>query len=1142
LEDVSKELKICTLLSEKYEYVPPTLLLRCIEAVENASKSAAECINITHEQDSSDGFDNSVVLVTSISANVQKVLLSMQTLFKSNVDSIQKNIDDEANGLPGLHNKENNDKNVGDFEPLLACHKQTTKEWSALNLSKTSSSMKDLIENLRLASESSNVSESSLESYFGASADACTLITKLDDVCRSRLIDSITFHRSSAKLAYILLRVFRLLVAKGYCSQDASEKDGDGDENGDISNMKFEDDVEGTGMGEGEGKDDVTDQIEDEEQLLGLKNDKDDEDKQSQEQKTLDEKDVDTGMEMENDFDGEMYDVPEPKEEQKDEGDGDDEEEELDREMGKDGDPNEDVIDEKMWDGDDEDDENGEKQEEKFEKDSKVDGEAIEGETRTKENDDDSVNESKDEEGKDNQPDLLDKTEVDESKQDAEDGNTDPINDDTEDKYEENHVDVRKDDVSDVDPDEMDLDDNVNLDDGENESENLENEDDLTDLQDDKSNASEGDGVEMGETVDEDESNQSDDENIDALQSAIAGEAEDSQDNEIPEEPENEIPEIDMTNEKDANDEAHGVSAPKGKSCSNQEEEEKEEQDEKEGDETKDESKSAGSNNPDNVPNQSNGEEDGDETGDVSRGTYDKSQENKNDNESKTPNPFQNPGDAEKFWHQKLNMASDHPENEENPDDNCEKDDECDNDGTNDEETNGMFDFAHENEASTTQVLSTVEEEEALKLEDNEANKDSEESPDEKGKQEQSKVSIKDDQLEGSDNIQNKKPTEHKKGEHAKDLDEINSKDEELENAEDDVNSCESSVCDDENQDLSEEINDLSVKDNKVVTDLAQLKVREDDMEIEIDTQKSLFDQNEKLHGNSSIGDDEIIRQQWAELSSTTLSISRRLCEKLRLVMEPLIATKLKGDYRTGKRINMKRVIGYIASGFRKDKIWLRRTKPAKRDYRVLIAVDNSESMNKGGAGEVALAALATLANGMSQLEIGELGVASFGEDMKLLHPFHEPFTQQSGATVVRNLKFEEKRTRTALCVESAIGSLENAASNSSRQLVLLISDGRIERDNRSKLRRLVREMSERNILLVMIIVEGGTIKKKQDSIVNMKEVSFENGKPKVKHFIEDYPFPYYMILEDINSLPELLGDALRQWFELMAQNQNANN
>jgi midasin (ATPase involved in ribosome maturation) len=80
--------------------------------------------------------------------------------------------------------------------------------------------------------------------------------------------------------------------------------------------------------------------------------------------------------------------------------------------------------------------------------------------------------------------------------------------------------------------------------------------------------------------------------------------------------------------------------------------------------------------------------------------------------------------------------------------------------------------------------------------------------------------------------------------------------------------------------------------------------------------------------------------------------------------------------------------------------------------------------------------------------------------------------------------------------------------------------------------------MSEKNILLVMIIVEGESSpgKKKKDSIINMKEVNFENGKPKVTSFIDDYPFPYYMVLDDIVSLPEVLGDALRQWFEMLAQ------
>ena len=52
-----------------------------------------------------------------------------------------------------------------------------------------------------------------------------------------------------------------------------------------------------------------------------------------------------------------------------------------------------------------------------------------------------------------------------------------------------------------------------------------------------------------------------------------------------------------------------------------------------------------------------------------------------------------------------------------------------------------------------------------------------------------------------------------------------------------------------------------------------------------------------------------------------------------------------RGDYRTGKRLNMRKVIAYIASEFRKDKIWLRRTKPSKRQYQIMVAVDDSSSM-----------------------------------------------------------------------------------------------------------------------------------------------------------------------------------------------------
>ncbi len=61
-------------------------------------------------------------------------------------------------------------------------------------------------------------------------------------------------------------------------------------------------------------------------------------------------------------------------------------------------------------------------------------------------------------------------------------------------------------------------------------------------------------------------------------------------------------------------------------------------------------------------------------------------------------------------------------------------------------------------------------------------------------------------------------------------------------------------------------------------------------------------------------------------------SSSGALC---RLILEPTLASRLAGDYRTGKRLNMRRVIAFVASQFRKDKIWMRRTRPDKRKYQV---------------------------------------------------------------------------------------------------------------------------------------------------------------------------------------------------------------
>lgn len=49
-------------------------------------------------------------------------------------------------------------------------------------------------------------------------------------------------------------------------------------------------------------------------------------------------------------------------------------------------------------------------------------------------------------------------------------------------------------------------------------------------------------------------------------------------------------------------------------------------------------------------------------------------------------------------------------------------------------------------------------------------------------------------------------------------------------------------------------------------------------------------------------------REVWARCEALTGGLVGELAEQLRLILEPTLASRLAGDYRTGKRINMKKV------------------------------------------------------------------------------------------------------------------------------------------------------------------------------------------------------------------------------------------
>ncbi|CAA3002692.1 Midasin [Olea europaea subsp. europaea] len=284
----------------------------------------------------------------------------------------------------------------------------------------------------------------------------------------------------------------------------------------------------------------------------------------------------------------------------------------------------------------------------------------------------------------------------------------------------------------------------------------------------------------------------------------------------------------------------------------------------------------------------------------------------------------------------------------------------------------------------------------------------------------------------------------------------------------------------------------------------------------------------------------------WRRYELLTSRLSQELAEQLRLVMEPTSASKLQGYYKTGKRIDMKKVMAYFASYFQNSNMWLRWTRPNKRDYQVVIAVDDSRSMSESRCGGVAIEALVTVCRTMSQLEVGKSAVASFGQkgNVRLLHDFDQPFTGEAGIKIISSLTFEQENTIVDDPMVDLLRYLNNMLDtavmnarlpcgyNPLQQLVLIISDGRFHQKDHVK--RCVRDILSKMRMVAFILIDSP-----HEPIMNLKEVTFSReefskGNIKFSKYLDSFPFPFYVVLKNIEALPRTVADLLRQWFELM--------
>ncbi|XP_021695635.1 midasin [Aedes aegypti] len=965
------------------------------------------------------------------------------------------------------------------------------------------------------------------------------------------LIQQLGAHKISTKMLSVMLTVFIELGTKGFCvpkdlledEQEAGGEQQEGNEQGE----KF-------GFEDGEGGKDVSNKIESEDQL-------DDAKKPGQEDKNDEEEEKDNkeekGIDMSEDFDSKLQDVEKPEGEDSEE--EKDDEEDADKQMGETEEGAE-KLDDQIW-GDDEEKEEKDKEEDMEEEDGKGSGEADDKHNNLDSEKDKAPGEE--EEGLD----AVDKA-MDDKKKEKPKDIEDMENQEGDEEQENPHHNELEEPPQ---PEDMDIDEEFNLDNDnrpdnqKDEDENQENPFDIdnmkdkgdekdeeeTEAKDDEQKDSEKD-QQNGDDSSDEEQEQENPEGADKLDDNEVNpegeEEQEKQDDEVqqipeenkdeqpaePEEPQSEEGE----NQKKKQDEAHHESKDKrseedrieampdieNKGTSDQvanekpESKQENEMDEQDTGEDKD-----GVGQAENEQSESGHQ--GIAESKETRTKRDKNDQKQQQEKRRQGNTDEDRtlGDPDKAEKKRLKTVD-----EINREDRANKEDEVEEDEDKEDESE---EYQHVKDAkqSDKTTLDNATEEQSKKIQHQENTKEDDE-PDEEQENADELMDVDEqtEELEETDKqLLESEKNEKKKDKPAKKDENQREKVETLENVEVEGETVDTAGvprgADTTAHTIMDILNDMTIPEEPTTAETLEMRK---------------MVEKETLAVNAAQPDHDDF-DRWQHISNKMLPNARELCEQLRLILEPTKCTRLKGDYRTGRRINMKKIIPYIASQFRKDKIWLRRTKAAQRDYKITIAVDDSKSMDHNNSKDLTLQAISLVSQALTLLESGRLNVMSFGESPKILLKHSEQF---DGAKLINSLNFEQNQSRIAELLDfvRTFNAEDTSSSDNGifENLLLVLSDGRnIFSEGEKKVKNSVKLARLQRIFVVYVIIDNPENK---HSIMDIRVPLFTADRNQIvmQSYLDVFPFPYYVIVRDLGQLPLVLSDAMRQWFELVNSEQ----
>lgn len=895
------------------------------------------------------------------------------------------------------------------------------------------------------------------------------------------LLQSLEIHRAVAHMAYNLTKSFTQLGSQGFCTPQEKSNETSGD-SGKVES--------GTGLGDGEGAEDISKDIQPDEDLSELAQTANKEKNEEIE----DEKDAVDMADEELEGDMGSVDGADDDEEGSKNGDEEEKDDDMEEEAGDVDDLDPTAVDEKMWDGDDE-------QAEKDQQGDKAKGQKQDDEQMLTEEDakkQDGENEADDEDSKEQEGE--EEEEVDAEEEDVK----------AQEEMNKQEQTAQENDTLAL-PEDMEL-----------------------DLDDDHESASDGDDLDMLSDVDEKEEaeeqekgNDNEEEDDAAAQSQLQEEA--GEESEISEGEEDDKAEEKNTGEDEIQEDIEPDAEEEGQ---DQPEEQQDQAPPHEDNATADNENAApsdvkSSGQEQNAESmdvdekfQSNAaqQEDGDmgdagadqdtsagNKGSMSRSkeTIEKAEQDQDSEDSARSDPFKKLGDALERWHRQqddIKNAEPTDDNEQN----APQDQEAD-------QSRKEFQHLQDDEAAVdAQAMGTADDDQVQPIDDSMAIDDEKQDPSSR-LMEEDNDEAPEQEAEKMDTTDQAEAPDAKKQDDDADKDDTRSG---VQTRQGNYNQ-EDSTMDQETQMMENEDDEAEIEETS--TQLSTTHLSEE---------RQLRDFGESM-------------QQWTEFQTKTHSLSLALTSQLRLILTPSQSTKLSGAFRTGKRLNIKRIIPYIASSYKRDKIWMRRSIPTKRTYQILLCVDDSKSMGESSSGTLAMESLVMVSRSLTMLEAGQVGILGFGADVFTAHELTDPFASDAGAKVLQKFNFTQDRTDIAQLIRQTIDTFRTARQQGTGnpdlwQLALILSDGLTPSSAHESIRRLLREAMEERIMIVFIIMDD-TVKKKGDSVLELKEAKFvrdgAESRVVIERYLDTFPFQYYLIVHHLEELPNALAGLLRTWF-----------